>query len=333
MRSAPAPDPTVMTAVAGSSTASQSMLPSPTGEDEIVSPNGKIGAEKNSSHSATQASNKSNEPSLSAADQAFLIAPSTDTPFDKDAGIAHGQSMTPSLSATDHEPSSSHDEMPTETTAELLHAGSDPIAVERLDQNNDGDDNTTTDSQAGKRGDDKNKDDEDEQSGGIGGTSPSQESQQHHGSMDTAEATTAIPQSLTRRLLASGGDIRALLSSDQPLSSLWAQSADTGNRKEGTGQKIDEKDEEEVEEEEQEERFVRPRRLRIKQSKGAASDGFPSAIALSLRWHPDHMQDAPNLSIRAAFDTKYDEYYVFRHWRPSQGSSPPNKIHSNYTFL
>ena len=151
----------------------------------------------------------------------------------------------------------------------------------------------------------------------------SQESKRHHHNIVTAEETTANSQPLTRRLLASGGDIRALLSSDQPLSSLWAQTADTGNGKEGAGQKIvkEDEDEEEVEEEEQEERFVRPRRLRLKQSKKAASDGFPSAIALSLRWHPDHMQDAPNLSIRAAFDTKYDEYYVFRHWRPSQGSS------------
>ena len=192
-------------------------------------------------------------------------------------------------------------------------------------------------------------DEEEEESGGVeegksGGVdslsilqsqseSQAQESMPNHHNIDTAEGATAIPQSLTRRLLESGGDIRALLSSTQPLSSLWAQSADTGNRKEGAGQKIVKKDEDEEEEEKQEERFVRPRRLHLKQSKGAASDGFPSAIALSHRWHPDHMQDTHNLSIRAAFDTKYDEYYVFRHWRPSQGSSPPNKIHSNYTFL
>ena len=80
--------------------------------------------------------------------------------------------------------------------------------------------------------------------------------------------------------------------------------------------------EEEEEEGAQGKRFVRPRRLHLKESKKAASDGFPSDIALSLRWHPDHMQDLPvdaNLSIREAFDNKYDEYYVFRHWRPSQG--------------
>ena len=74
-------------------------------------------------------------------------------------------------------------------------------------------------------------------------------------------------------------------------------------------------------EEEEVERFVRPPRLRIALSNEAASDGFPSSIARSRQWHPDYMQDLPedgNLSIRAAFDTKYDEYYVFRHWRPSQ---------------
>ena len=124
--------------------------------------------------------------------------------------------------------------------------------------------------------------------------------------------------------------MRALLLSDQPLSSLLAQTEDT--RKEAAGQKIvskdkdkdEDKDDEEEEEEVQEERFVRPPRLRFALSNEAASDGFPSAIALSLRWHPDHMQDVPgdtaNLSIRAAFDTKFDEYYVFRHRRPSQGS-------------
>ena len=130
-------------------------------------------------------------------------------------------------------------------------------------------------------------------------------------------------QPLTRKLLASGGDMRALLLGDQPLSSLWAQTDDTV--KEGAGQKIvsKNKDDEDEEEEVQEERFVRPPRLRLALSKEAASDGFPSAIALSLRWHPDHMQDRPgdaaNLSMRAAFNTKFDEHYVFRHWRPSQG--------------
>ena len=94
----------------------------------------------------------------------------------------------------------------------------------------------------------------------------------------------------------------------------------------GAGQKIAGQEDEGEEEEggEMEERFVRPPRLCFALSNEAASDGFPSAIALSLRWHPDHMQDVPgdtaNLSIRAAFDTKFDEYYVFRHRRPSQGS-------------
>ena len=122
------------------------------------------------------------------------------------------------------------------------------------------------------------------------------------------------------KLLESGGDIRALLLSDQPLSSLRAQTADTGKERAETMDDSKDEDEDEVEEQ----RFVRPPRLRFALSKEAASDGFPSAIALSLRWHPDHMQDVPgdtaNLSIRAAFDTKFDEYYVFRHWRPSQGS-------------
>ena len=151
----------------------------------------------------------------------------------------------------------------------------------------------------------------------------SQESEQNHGNNidPPEEITTVSSQPLTRRLIASGGDMRALLLSDQPLSSLRAQTDDT--EKEAAGQKIVSKDDEEDEEEVQEERFVRPPRLRFALSKEAASDGFPSAIALSLRWHPDHMQDRPedaaNLSMRAAFDTKFDEYYVFRHWRPSQG--------------
>ena len=151
----------------------------------------------------------------------------------------------------------------------------------------------------------------------------SQESEQNHdNNIDPPEEiTTVSSQPLTRRLIASGGDMRALLLSDQPLSSLRAQTDDT--EKEAAGQKIVSKDDEEDEEEVQEERFVRPPRLRFALSNEAASDGFPSAIALSLRWHPDHMQDRPedaaNLSIRAAFDTKFDEHYAFRHWRPSQG--------------
>ena len=127
--------------------------------------------------------------------------------------------------------------------------------------------------------------------------------------IDTARAITAKSQLLTRKLLANGGDIRALLKSNQPQSSLRALSVDIG--KMSAGQKTDSKDEEK---EDIEEEAV---------SKEAVSDGFPSAIACSLRWHPNHMQDLPedaaNLSIRAAFDTKFDEYYVFRHWRPSQG--------------
>ena len=335
MRSALAPDPT-MAAVARSPRTSQSIPPSPTGGDEIASHQGNSAAEKNnSSNSATQALTQKNDSLLSAADQAFLLAPSIDTRSDKDAGIAHGQGMTPSLSATDQKVPLSHDEMPIETIGESLHIGSDPIAMERLDENNDDDDNSTTGGQTGKSSDDKSNDDEDEQSGGIGGTSmimqsplPSQESQQHHGSMDTAKETTASSQSLTKKLLASGGDIRALLLSSQPLSSLRAQTAASGDK--GAEQKStvvseDEGMEKEDKSEEKEEksRFVRPRRLRPAVSKKAASDGFPSAIALSYRWHPDHMQDLPidaaNMSIRAAFDTKHDEYYVFRHWRPSQG--------------
>ena len=148
----------------------------------------------------------------------------------------------------------------------------------------------------------------------------SKESKQNQESVDTPEEII----SLTRKLIASGGFIRALLSSDQPLSTMQAQWDDTG--KEGAGQKIAIKveEEEEEEEDEQEERFVRPPRLRFTLSDEAASDGFPSVVARSLRWHPDHMQDRPgeaaNLSIRAAFDTKYDEHYVFRDWRPSQGT-------------
>ena len=169
--------------------------------------------------------------------------------------------------------------------------------------------------------------------------SSSQDIEQNHHNIDPPEEEiSAISQSLTSKLIASGGDIRALLSSDQPLSTMQAQWDDTGE--EGAGQEIASKDNEE-EEDEEEERFVRPPRLRFALSEEAASDGFPSAIARSLRWHPDHMQDRPgeaaNLSIRAAFDTKYDEHYVFRDWRPSQGRS---RLHyllklltlSNYYF-
>ena len=137
------------------------------------------------------------------------------------------------------------------------------------------------------------------------------------------QTPTNKPQTLTSKLLESGGDVRALLLSSQPLSSLRSQTEDSGAK--GAGQKIagQEEDEDGGDGGERVERFVRPPCLRFALSNEAASDGFPSAIALSLRWHPDHMQDVPgdtaNLSIRAAFDTKFDEYYVFRHWRPSQG--------------
>ena len=60
-----------------------------------------------------------------------------------------------------------------------------------------------------------------------------------------------------------------------------------------TGKQEAKAEDENGEEEELNERFVRPPRLRFALSKEAASDGLPSAIALSLRWHPDHMQDLP----------------------------------------
>ena len=128
---------------------------------------------------------------------------------------------------------------------------------------------------------------------------------------------------LTRKLLESGGDIRALLLSDQPLSSLQAQPWENKNAgPKIAGNKDEEKKNDDIGEEE-EGRFVRPPRLHFTLSNEAALDGFPSSIARSHRWHPDYMQDRPvdaaNLSIRKAFDTKFDEYYVFRHWRPSQG--------------
>ena len=150
-----------------------------------------------------------------------------------------------------------------------------------------------------------------------------QKSKQQCLQLDLATQQTMVnkPPTLTRKLLESGGDVQGLLSSNQPLSSLRAQSGDSGEL--GAGQKTAGLEYEE-EGEEKEERFVRPPRLRFALSKEDASDGFPSSIARSIRWHPDHMQDRPgdasNLSIRAAFDTKFDEYYVFRNWRPSQGS-------------
>ena len=81
----------------------------------------------------------------------------------------------------------------------------------------------------------------------------SKESKQNQESVDTPEEIIT----LTRRLIASGGDIRALLSSDQPLSTMQAQSDDTG--KGGAGQKIVSK----VEEEEEEERTSRKNDLSV----------------------------------------------------------------------
>ena len=48
----------------------------------------------------------------------------------------------------------------------------------------------------------------------------------------------------------------------------------------------------------------------------------PLDNARSRQWHPDYMIDPQgdaNLSIREAFNNNYDEHYVFRPWRPSQG--------------
>ena len=263
------------------------------------------------------------------------MAPPADSPSDQIVGIVQGQEITPSLSAADQEPSLSRNkEVTIEAIAEdALHVGPDHIAMNTLDEtkggDNEDDDNTASGQQEERKGEwteNENKDDEEDDISVIfqalsPSSSQSQESTQNHHNIDTAEATTANSKLLTMKLLESGGDIRALLLSHQPLSSLRAQTADTGN--EGGEPKNCSKDEDEDEVEEEEQRFVRPPRLRFALSDAAASDGFPSAIARSLRWHPDHMQDRPgdaaNLSIRAAFDTKFDEYYVFRHWRPSQG--------------
>ena len=265
-------------------------------------------------------------------DQEHLIEPLTDTPFDNESAIAQWQTDTSSLSAMNQEPSISHDEMmPTEAIAnESLHVGSNYIAAEPHDESKDDDISATSnhlEEEIAEGSEIKKTDEKEEEKSDsfIISESQSEEFKQNNDSIDRQpEEISASSQSLTKRLIASGGDIRALLSSDQPLSTMQAQSDDTG--KADAGQKIGSKDndEEEDEEEEDEERFVRPPRLRVTLSDEAASDGFPSAIALSLRWHPDHMQDRPgeaaNLSIRAAFDTKYDEHYVFRDWRPSQGT-------------
>ena len=141
--------------------------------------------------------------------------------------------------------------------------------------------------------------------------------------LDVGPAQTR-DESMTETLLRCGGDVRTLLV-NQPLSMFHSMTSDNAGKGAGpmsTGKQEAKAEDENGEEEELNERFVRPPRLRFALSKEAASDGLPSAIALSLRWHPDHMQDLPgdaNRSIREAFDTKFDEYYVFRHWRPSQG--------------
>ena len=253
--------------------------------------------------------------------------------------------------ATDQVPSLSHDKIPTEVIAEALYVDPDHIAIDALDETKDNENSKSREKGEGEGNiggnESKNMGDEEGEKcgGGVDGSvivlshsqPHSQESQQNHHNVETAgEEAATNSQPLTRKLLESGGDIRALLLSSQPLSSFRAKTSDTGNGNEGAGQKLIIKNEEEEVEEEQQERFVRPRRLRLKESKKAASDGFPSAIALSLRWHPDHMQDLPgdaaNLSIRAAFDTKFDEYYVFRHWRPSLGSLLPHNISSQYSL-
>ena len=310
----------------------------PTEEDEIDAQAVKQADETN--NNPTPASTQSSVPALSAADQERLMAPPADTPSDQIVGIVQGQEITTTLSTADkEEPSLSRDEeVSTESIAEdALHDGSDHIAMNTLDEIKDDDNTASGQNEAGEGGsDDKNKDGVDSSvilQAPSQSQSQSQEStQQNHHNSDTAEATMANSKSLTMKLLESGGDIRALLSSDQPLLSLRAQTVDTA--KESAAESVVGKDEEEeVEEEgeEEEQRFVRPPRLRFTLSKEAASDGFPSSIARSLRWHPDHMQDRPgnaaNLSIRAAFDTKFDEYYVFRHWRPSQGRRLPLSIH------
>ena len=243
------------------------------------------------------------------------------------------------------------EEVATENIAEALHVGSGHTATnDTFDEANDDGDTTSCQRRGdGEEKDDKNKADGVEKGGDVDSPvilrpespspSPSpllpqsQESTQNHHNVETAAVVvTAISKSLTRKLLASGGDIRALLLSSQPTSSLRAQTGDTA-KKDAEQDIVGEEGEEEEDEDEGEvKRFVRPRRLRPKESKEAASDGFPSAIALSHRWHPDHMQDTHNLSIRAAFDTKYDEYYVFRHWRPSLGSPLLNNIPSHYSL-
>ena len=301
------------------------IVPDPTAAVVTRSVKGGKEAVKKINNNSTPVMAQDCKPPSSAEDQDdLLIATHVNISSEQKAGIAPGQLITPSLSTTDQDFSLSRDGLPTAAIAEALHVGSDHIAMDTFDESK-GDDNTMN-SQRGEGNENKNTGDDEE--GKCGGDvdssiilqSQPQDSRQNNHKIDKPLAIREEPQLLTRKLLASGGDIRALLSSDQTLSSLRAQTVDTG--KVGAGQKIVNKDGEK-EEVVQEERFVRPPRLRFALSKEAASDGFPSAIARSLRWHPDHMQDLPGdaatLSIRAAFDTKFDEYYVFRHWRPSQG--------------
>ena len=323
---------------------------------------GKDAVKKNNNNSTPVMAQDCKPPSSAEDQDDLLIVTPANISSDQGTGIAPGQLITPSLSAEDQNSSLLRDEMSTvgsdHIAMDTLDETKDDDNTTSSQQGEGSENKNTGDDEEEKSGGDvdsslilqsQSESQSQEESRPnhhsidssetirvdpqlltrklliLQSQSESQaqkESRPNHHSIDTPEKIRADPQLLTRKLLASGGDIRALLSSDQPLSSLRAQTVDTG--KEGAGQQIASKDEETEEDEEvQEEPFVRPPRLRFALSKEAASDGFPSAIALSLRWHPDHMQDRPedaaNLSMRAAFDTKFDEYYVFRHWRPSQG--------------
>ena len=256
---------------------------------------------------------------LSVSGQDHRMAPTADTPSDQIAEIAQGVGVTIPLLPTDQVPSLSRDE---EMTADgdvekALHVGSSHIAQDMLDEKKEDDSTTSGQNEGGDGNDDKIKNNEVEKSGDVDNSVitslQSRESLQNDHTIEITEEITANSKSLTMKLLESGGDIRALLLSNQPLSSLYALTVDCADDHAMINDN-------EVEDEE-EQRFVRPPRLRFPVSNEAASDGFPSTIALALRWHPDHMQDRPEgSSIRAAFDTKFDEHYVFRHWRPSQGT-------------
>ena len=246
------------------------------------------------------------------------MAPTADTPSDQIAEIAQGVGVTTPLIATDQVPSLSRDEeMTTDARVEkALHANANYIATDILDEKKEDDSTTIGQNEDGDEDDDKIKNNEVEKSGDVDNSVitslQSHEINQNDHTIEITEEITANSKSLTMKLLESGGDIRALLLSNQPLSSLYALTVDSADEDAVRN---------EDDEEEEEERFVRPPRLRFPVSDEAVSDGFPSAVALSLRWHPDHMQDRPGgSSIRAAFDTKFDEHYVFRHWRPSQGT-------------